>query len=141
MQRVKLQEKLALSVSSMAFFAVTVYTLRALISVGVPLMVQVVLLILKPAGSVGATVQLLSVYTVTAKNAIDDTDSASFSLTVNPLSPNLANAVDQIAAIGSAIRDITFVTFARLEGIAFTSKEKLALSLLFAVLFAVTRML
>jgi hypothetical protein len=34
------------------------YTLRALISVGVPLMVQVVLLILKPAGSVGATVQL-----------------------------------------------------------------------------------
>jgi hypothetical protein len=42
----------------MAFFAVTVYTLRALISVGVPLMVQVVLLILKPAGSVGATVQL-----------------------------------------------------------------------------------
>jgi hypothetical protein len=28
--------------------------------------------------------------------------------------------------------------FARLEGIAFTSKEKLALSLLFAVLFAVT---
>jgi hypothetical protein len=42
----------------MAFFAVTVYTLRALISVGVPLMVQVALSILKPAGSVGATVQL-----------------------------------------------------------------------------------
>jgi hypothetical protein len=41
-----------------AFFAVTVYTVRALTSVGVPLIVQVVLLILKPAGSVGVTVQL-----------------------------------------------------------------------------------
>jgi hypothetical protein len=35
-----------------------VYMLRALILVGVPLMVQVALSILKPAGSVGATVQL-----------------------------------------------------------------------------------
>jgi hypothetical protein len=48
----------ALSVLSVAFFAVTVYTVRALTSVGVPLMVQVALSILKPAGSVGATVQL-----------------------------------------------------------------------------------
>jgi hypothetical protein len=50
------KEKLALS-SSVAFFAVTVYTLRALTSVGTPLMVQVALSILKPAGSVGVTVQ------------------------------------------------------------------------------------
>jgi hypothetical protein len=35
-----------------------VYRVRALTSVGVPLMVQVVLSILKPAGNVGATVQL-----------------------------------------------------------------------------------
>ncbi|VVH55635.1 hypothetical protein BSPCLSOX_2235 [uncultured Gammaproteobacteria bacterium] len=52
------KEKLALPVLSLASFAVTVYMLRALILVGVPLMVQVALSILKPAGSVGATVQL-----------------------------------------------------------------------------------
>jgi hypothetical protein len=38
--------------------APTLYTLRALTSVGTPLMVQVALSILKPAGSVGVTVQL-----------------------------------------------------------------------------------
>jgi hypothetical protein len=38
--------------------AVTVYRVKTLSSVGVPLMVQVVLSILKPAGSVGAIVQL-----------------------------------------------------------------------------------
>ncbi|SSC09784.1 hypothetical protein BPUTEOSOX_639 [thiotrophic endosymbiont of Bathymodiolus puteoserpentis (Logatchev)] len=39
--------------------AVTVYRVTAFTSVGVPLMVQVALLVLKPAGSVGATVQLV----------------------------------------------------------------------------------
>jgi hypothetical protein len=52
------KEKVVLSVSSAAFFAVTVYRVRVLTSVGIPLMVQVVLSILKPAGNVGATVQL-----------------------------------------------------------------------------------
>jgi alpha-tubulin suppressor-like RCC1 family protein len=54
-------------------------------------------------------VRTLSVYTVTAKNATDD-DSASFSLTVNAAAatPNIANAVDQIAITGSVITDITF---------------------------------
>jgi hypothetical protein len=42
----------------MAFFAVTMYRVVVLTSVGVPLTVQVVLSILKPAGSAGATVQL-----------------------------------------------------------------------------------
>jgi hypothetical protein len=40
------------------FFAVTMYRVVVLTSVGVPLTVQVVLSILKPAGSAGATVQL-----------------------------------------------------------------------------------
>jgi hypothetical protein len=52
------KEKLALPVLSLASFAVTVYMLRALILVGVPLMVQVALSILKPVGSAGATAQL-----------------------------------------------------------------------------------
>jgi hypothetical protein len=52
------KEKLALSALSMAFFAVTMYRVVVLTSVGVPLTVQVVLSILKPAGSAGATVQL-----------------------------------------------------------------------------------
>ncbi len=52
------KETIALPVLSVASFAVTVYTLRALTSVGVPLMVQVALSILKPAGSAGVTVQL-----------------------------------------------------------------------------------
>jgi predicted signal transduction protein with EAL and GGDEF domain len=45
-------------VLSEAFLAVTVYRVRALTSVGVPLMVQVALSILKPAGSVGASTAL-----------------------------------------------------------------------------------
>jgi hypothetical protein len=45
----------------------------------------------------------LNIYTVTAKDAKDNTGSASFSLTVNVLAPNLANATDQVATIGSAI--------------------------------------
>jgi hypothetical protein len=36
----------------------------------------------------------LNIYTVTAKDAKDNTGSASFSLTVNVLAPNLANATD-----------------------------------------------
>jgi hypothetical protein len=63
------------SCTAVAFFAVTVYTVRALTSVGVPLIVQVI-------------------YTVTAKDAKDNTGSASFSLTVNVLAPNLANATE-----------------------------------------------
>jgi hypothetical protein len=75
-----------------------VYRVEAFTSVGVPLMVQVVLLILKPAGSVGAAVpaglsidsatctisgtptkmRALNIYTVTAKDAKDNTGSASF---------------------------------------------------------------
>jgi hypothetical protein len=50
----------------------------------------------------------LNIYTVTAKDAKDNTGSASFSLTVNVLAPNLANATDQVATIGSAITNITF---------------------------------
>jgi hypothetical protein len=53
-QRVK--EKLALPVLSLASFAVTVYMLRALILVGVPLMVQVALSILKPAATIGSAI-------------------------------------------------------------------------------------
>jgi hypothetical protein len=47
---------------------------------------------------------------LTANNGIDGTDSASFSLTVSSLAPNLANAagVNQLAIIGSAIKNITF---------------------------------
>jgi hypothetical protein len=52
------KEKLALLALFMAFFAVTMYRVVVLTSVGVPLTVQVVLSILKPAGSAGATVQL-----------------------------------------------------------------------------------
>jgi ABC-type methionine transport system permease subunit len=48
----------------MAFFAVTMYRVVVLTSVGVPLTVQVVLSILKPAGSAGATVQLAIVLPV-----------------------------------------------------------------------------
>jgi hypothetical protein len=63
-----------------------VYTVRALTSVGVPLIVQVVLLILKPAGSVGAAVQLA----------------------IAP--PELTNTTgaNQIAVVGFTITDITF---------------------------------
>jgi hypothetical protein len=39
-----------------ALFTITVYTVVAFTSVGIPLMAQVALSILKPAGSVGATV-------------------------------------------------------------------------------------
>jgi hypothetical protein len=42
-----------------------VYIVEALTSVGVPLMVQVALSILKPVGRVGATVQLAIVYQTT----------------------------------------------------------------------------
>jgi hypothetical protein len=52
------KEKLALPVLFLASFAVTVYRVGAFTSVGVPLIVQVALSILKPAGSAGATVQL-----------------------------------------------------------------------------------
>jgi hypothetical protein len=147
-------------------------------------MVQVVLSILKPAGSVGATVQLTiapaelptfnnsggaiasctaaptlpaglsinsttctisgtptevrarTVYTVTAKNATDNTDSASFSLTVNAPAPNLTPPellkvmlvmAKPIIAIWSAP-----VAFVRLGAGAFTVKEKTALSVLSA---------
>jgi hypothetical protein len=72
------KEKTVLPVLSVAFFAVTVYTVRALTLVGVPLMVQVVLLILKPAGSVGPP------------NLTNTTDT------------------NQIVVIGSAIANITF---------------------------------
>jgi hypothetical protein len=79
------KEKLALPVLSLASFAVTVYMLRA-------------------------EVRARTVYTVTAKNATDNTDSASFSLTVNAPAPNLTNTTgaDQIATTDSAITDITF---------------------------------
>jgi hypothetical protein len=50
--------KIATSVLFEALFAVTVYRVVSFTSVGVPLMVQVVLLILKPAGSAGVIVQL-----------------------------------------------------------------------------------
>jgi hypothetical protein len=63
-----------------ALFTITVYTVVAFTSVGVPLMAQVA----------------LSIHIII------------FPLTVNPAAPNIANAVDQIATIGSAIRDITF---------------------------------
>jgi hypothetical protein len=42
-----------------------------------------------------------------------------------------------ISVMAKPIIAMCSAAFARLEGIAFTSKEKLALSLLFAVLFAV----
>jgi hypothetical protein len=55
-------------------------------------------------------VRVLTLYTVTAKNAADDTDSTTFSLTVNATAPTLANAVatNQIAFIDFTITDITF---------------------------------
>jgi hypothetical protein len=43
-----------------ALFTITVYTVVAFTSVGIPLMAQVALSILKPAGSVGVIVQLVS---------------------------------------------------------------------------------
>jgi hypothetical protein len=49
----RIKEKIALSVLSEAFLAVTVYRVRALTSVGVPLMVQVALSILKPLKPMG----------------------------------------------------------------------------------------
>jgi hypothetical protein len=53
-------------------------------------------------------VKVPTLYTVTAKNAADDTDSTTFSLTVNTPAPNIANVADQVAIICSAITNITF---------------------------------
>jgi hypothetical protein len=53
-------------------------------------------------------VRASTLYTVTAKDTKDNTDSASFSLTVNAPAPNIANAAGQVVIIGSAIANITF---------------------------------
>jgi uncharacterized membrane protein (DUF2068 family) len=133
------KEKLALSVLSVAFFAVTVYTVRTIS--GTP-----------------TKMRALNIYTVTAKDAKDNTGSASFSLTVNVLAPNLANATDQVATIGlqltiappellkvmSVMAESVVaiwsapVVFVRLGAGAFTVKEKTALSVLSVAFFAVT---
>ncbi|SSC09788.1 hypothetical protein BPUTEOSOX_643 [thiotrophic endosymbiont of Bathymodiolus puteoserpentis (Logatchev)] len=106
------KEKLALSsLSYVAFFAVTVYTLRVLTSVGVPLMVQVVLSILKPAGNVGATVQL--------------------AIAPPELLKVMSVMAEPIIATWSA-------TFAILGAGVFTVKDKLALPVLPLASFAVT---
>jgi hypothetical protein len=83
-------------------------------------MAQVALSILKPAGSVGVIVQLVStllellkvilgtptevkdttLYTVTAKSASNNTDVAIFPLTVYALTPNITHAVGQVAITG-----------------------------------------
>jgi hypothetical protein len=102
-------------------FAVIVYRVGALTLVGVPLMVQVVLLILKPAGSVGATGTgapsgsgYTKIYSTGSSFAAIKADG---SITTWGLlrhagivvsAPNLANAEYQAAVIGSAITDITF---------------------------------
>jgi hypothetical protein len=124
------KEKIALSVLSEAFLAVTVYRVRVLISVGVPLMVQVALSILAlktdgsikvwgnaSAGGTGAPVGngYTKIYSaqsafvaIKANGSITAWGSSSVGGTTP--APNLTNTTgaDQIVVIGSAITGITF---------------------------------